>query len=74
MCLRTRADEVHVSVGCADTALVSGQDEAGAVPGGGAREQQCGRTQGKGARPSPYFMASIPDVKLALMLLVPEGV
>lgn len=41
MC-RTGADEVHVSVGCADPALVSGPDEAGALPGGGAGEQQCG--------------------------------
>lgn len=48
VCCRAGADEVHVSVGRPDAPLVSCSDEAGAFPGGGAGEQQCGRTQGKG--------------------------
>lgn len=45
---RTGEDEVHVPAGCADPPLDPRPDEAGALPGSGSGEQQCGGTQGKG--------------------------
>lgn len=48
MFLRTREDEINVTVGRSDSEMVPVYNEAGAFSGSDSGEQQCGGTQGEG--------------------------